>query len=136
MIAQFRVHDYGMERCRIVSSIPSLDVLPKNQSLLLSGDTSLIEVWNLTTPAAPYSELNVRTLSWNSRPSRESLLATIGVAVDSTMKSDEFWCGPSSSLQSFEFTCKSPGCHVEFFQDIYFRLRFGEFCIGQRSVFR
>lgn len=127
MIAQFRVHDYGMERCRIVSSVPSLDALPKNQSLLLSGDTSVIEIWNLTTPTASHSELDVRTLSWNTKPSRAGLLATIGAAVNSTMKSDEFWCGPSSSLQTFELACRSPGCHVEFFQDIYFRPRLGIF---------
>ena len=126
MVAQFRVHDYGMERCRIVASIPSPDLLPKNQSLTLLGDTSAIEVWNLTTPSAPSTELDVNSLSWKTKPPRNNLLGTVGVSVDSTIRSEEFWCGPSSSLQTFELVCTSPSCHIEFFQDIYFKPRFGE----------
>lgn len=127
MIAQFRVHDYGMERCRIVSSIPTWELLQTtNQTLHLAGDTSSIEIWNLTTPGAPYSELDERTLSWETKPPRERVIGTVGVAENSTHKSDEFWCGPSGSLQTFELVCRGVSCYVELWQDYYFKPRFGE----------
>ena len=72
MVAQFRVHDYGMERCRIVSAIPGCDILQSlNQTLHLAGDTSHIEVWNLTTPR---TELDEKTLSWATKPARRELI--------------------------------------------------------------
>ena len=123
MVAQYRVHDFGMERCRIVSAIPPVPVLAAaNQSLHLAGDTSLIEVWNLTAP----DELDVTKLSWATKPKRERLLARLSVAPDATIESDEFWCGPSASLQAFELVCRGKSCYVEFWQDYYFKPRFGK----------
>lgn len=124
MVAQFRVHDYGMERCRIVSSIPSWSLLQsRNQTLHLAGDTSRIEVWNLTTSV----ELDERTLSWATKPSRLGLITTLGLDENSTHASDDFWCGPSGSLQTIEFLCTGIGCYIELWQDIYFQPRFGEY---------
>ena len=58
MVAQFRVHDYGMERCRVVSSIPSWELLQsRNQTLHLAGNTSRIEVWNLTSSGVELDEV-------------------------------------------------------------------------------
>lgn len=124
MIARFQVHDHGMERCRVVSSIPSWELLQKhNQTLHLAGDTSRIEVWNLTSSGR---ELDERKLSWASKPPRKELITTLSVAADSTHKSDEFWCGPSGSLQTIELLCQGTGCYIELWQDHYFQPRFGQ----------
>lgn len=126
MVAQFRVQDYGMERCRIVSSIPSATVLKElDTPFVLQGNTSSLQVWNLTTPAAPNSELDVRKLSRSTRPTRGQLLAHFDVQEDSSYSSDDFWCGPSGSLQTLEIHCHGSGCHIEFFQSFYFKPRFG-----------
>ena len=124
MVAQFRVHDYGMERCRIVSSIPSWEQLQaRNQTLHLAGDTSRIEIWNLSST----EELDERTLSWKTRPARKESIATLSVLENSTQASNEFWCGPSGSLQTFEFICTGVACYIELWQDYYFQPRFGKF---------
>ena len=113
-----------MERCRIVSAIPGWDILQSlNQTLHLAGDTSHIEVWNLTTPS---TELDEKTLSWATKPVRRELITSFPVAENSTQTSDEFWCGPSGSLQTLEFLCTGIGCYIELWQDIYFKPRFGE----------
>ena len=123
MVAQYRVHDYGMERCRIVSAVPTWELLQShNQTLHLAGDTSRIEVWNLTTS----SELDERALSWETKPPRDQLIATLGIDANSTHSSAEFPCGPSGSLQTYELICTGVSCYVELWQDIYFKPRFGE----------
>lgn len=123
MVVQFRVHDYGMERCRFVSSIPSWELLQsRNQTLHLAGDTTRIEVWNLLSSG----ELDERTLSWETKPPRKELVATLTVSENSTHKSDEFWCGPSGSLRTIELLCTGVGCFIELWQDVYFQPRFGQ----------
>lgn len=96
----------------------------RNQTLHLAGDTSHIEVWNLTTTSV---ELDERTLSWATKPSRLGLITTLGLDENSTHASEEFWCGPSGSLQTIEFLCTGVGCYIELWQDIYFKPRFGEY---------
>ncbi|KAH8118215.1 hypothetical protein DFH11DRAFT_1699634 [Phellopilus nigrolimitatus] len=135
MVAQFRVHDYGMERCRIVSSVPSWELLQScNQTLHLAGDTSSIKVVNLTTPAAPHSELDERTLSWARKPLREKVIATVALEENSTHKSNEFWCGPSGSLQTIELLCPGVSCYIELWQDYYFKSRFGIYIQQSPSI--
>ncbi|THH01401.1 hypothetical protein EW145_g6922 [Phellinidium pouzarii] len=122
MVAQFRVHDFGMERCRIVSTIPSWEVLEAyNQTLHLAGDTSNIEIWNVTASA----ELDERTLSWATKPARDEHIGSVGLEENSTRQSGEFWCGPSGSLQTIELLCRGVSCFIELWQDYYFKPRFG-----------
>lgn len=126
MIAQFRVQDYGMERCRVVSTMPpSTTVEELDTPFVLQGNTSYLQVWNLTTPSAPDSEIDVRTLSRSTRPARGQLLAHFDVHENSSHSSEDFWCGPSGSLQTLEIHCHGTGCHIEFFQSMYFKPLFG-----------
>jgi len=135
MVAQFRVQDFGMERCRIVSSIPSTTILDElDTPFVLQGDTSYLQVWNLTTPAAPNSELDVRTLSRSTRPARGQLLAHFDVQENSSHSSEDFWCGPSGSLQTLEIHCHGTACRIEFFQSFYFKPRFGIFVSQEPSI--
>ncbi|KAI5114989.1 hypothetical protein M0805_007252, partial [Coniferiporia weirii] len=131
MVAQFRVHDYGMERCRVVSTIPTWEILQdRNQTLHLAGDTSRIEVWNVTAT----TELDERTLSWETKPPRDKVIATVGLEENSTHTSDEFWCGPSGSLQTIELLCKGVSCYIELWQDYYFKPRFGIYIQQSPSI--
>ncbi|KAL5504296.1 hypothetical protein ACEPAH_8370 [Sanghuangporus vaninii] len=132
MVAQFRVHDHGMERCRVISSIPSWELLQSyNQTLHLAGDTSRVEVWNLTSTGQGLDEL---TLSWKTKPPRRELITTLSVVENSTHASNEFWCGPSGSLQTIELLCTGVGCYIELWQDYYFRPRFGIYVQQSPSI--
>ncbi|KAL5525642.1 hypothetical protein ACEPAG_6978 [Sanghuangporus baumii] len=132
MVAQFRVHDYGMERCRVVSSIPSWEILQlHNQTLHLAGDTSHVEVWNLTSTGQKLDEL---ALSWKTKPPRKELITTLSVAENSTHASNEFWCGPSGNLQTIELLCTGVACYIELWQDYYFQPRFGIYIQQSPSI--
>ena len=123
MVAQYRVHDYGMERCAITAQILDQDFLHKmGQNLTIRGDTSNIEVWNLTAPG----ELNANRLSYALKPERGALLGKFSIAEDQQSQTEDFYCGPSGSLQAFELVCTGEDCEVDFWQDIYFKPRFGE----------
>jgi hypothetical protein len=137
MIAQYRVHDVGMENCRIATSIPDERILvQKNQTYHIEGDTSVIEVWNVTTPTIQtlsggpprQVELDPRMLTWDSKPPRDQLMARLPVERNKTTYSETFWCGPSGSLQTFELLCRGKGCYIELWQDYYFKPRYGAFC--------
>ena len=141
MIAQYRVHDYGMETCRIAVSIPDKFVLAqKNQSYHIEGDTSIIEVWNITTPTIQPAnggplrqvELDPHMLTWDSKPSRDRIMARLSIRENETNFSETFWCGPSGSLQTFELLCRGKGCYVELWQNYYFKPRYGKSCLPTR----
>jgi len=135
MVAQFRVQDYGMESCRIISTMPPSTIVDQlDTPFILLGNTGYLQVWNLTTPTAPNSELDVRTLSRSTRPPRGQLLAHFDVQENSTHSSSSFWCGPSGSLQTLEIHCHGTGCHIEFFQSFYFNPRFGIFVSQEPSI--
>ncbi|KLO17139.1 hypothetical protein SCHPADRAFT_913773 [Schizopora paradoxa] len=135
MIIQFRVQDYGMERCRIVSTMPPSNIVEElDTPFVLQGNTSYLQVWNLTTPSAPNSELDVRTLSRSTRPTRGQLLAHFDVLENSSHSSEDFWCGPSGSLQTLEVHCHGTGCHIEFFQSLYFKPLFGIYISQEPSI--
>ena len=122
MVAQYRVRDYGMERCAIAAQILDRDTLHKQQqNLTIRGDTSNIEVWNLTSPG----ELDVNSLSFATKPNRGNLLGRFNVAEGQNSRTDDFFCGPSGSLQTFELVCTGKDCLIDFWQDIYFKPRFG-----------
>ncbi len=123
MIAQYRVRDFGMERCAIVAQIPDETTLKNsNLSFTIHGNTSRIEVWNLTSS----EELDVKTLSWHSKPPRERLLGVFSLDLGQATRTHDFHCGRSGSLQTFELVCTSADCLIDFWQDIYFSPRFGE----------
>lgn len=124
MIAQYRVHDFGMERCAIAAQIPDkVTLASRNQSINMNGDTTRVEVWNLTVS----KELDAKALSWRNKPVRNQLLGNLSVDIGQFSKTTDFYCGPSGSLQTFELACTSNACDIDFWQDIYFEPRFGMF---------
>ncbi|KAI9060944.1 hypothetical protein FKP32DRAFT_1576989 [Trametes sanguinea] len=102
--------DFGMERCSLEFTIPV------GSSSSGSGDTDMdimssIQVWRVDAPR----KLDLRYLSWNSRPNRVDLVASWSVYPNHTVTSPEFIC-PSGSFQTFELGCVGAGCLVDFRQ--------------------
>jgi hypothetical protein len=115
MIAQHRVQDYGLQKCAIASTIPNPTLLSAhNRTLTLSPFDFEIEVWLLDSDAL----LDVRKLSWNTRPSRTSKIGMVVVRRDAEMISPEFDCGAPGSVRTYELACKKDDslCDVAFIQ--------------------
>ena len=115
MIAQHRVQDYGLQTCAIASTIPNPALLPaQNRTLILSPFDFEIDVWLLDSEAL----LDVRKLSWNTRPSRKGKIGTVIVRRDAEMFSPVFNCGLPGSVRTYELACKRDDslCDVAFIQ--------------------
>ncbi|KAJ7100371.1 hypothetical protein C8R44DRAFT_809765 [Mycena epipterygia] len=112
-IFQFRTIDFGMETCVLT--------LATNASASVSPRPFTLAVWTLTTPAP----LSPHTLSWDTRPSRRELLATLPFtftpgASTNELRTPEFAC-PARTLLTFEVACaeggKEDACYMKFVQD-------------------
>jgi hypothetical protein len=53
---------------------PSKDLIAGHKSYISEGNITSIEIWNLT---APEDRTKLKALSWNTRPTRVSLLGTV-----------------------------------------------------------
>ena len=107
--------DFGMERCTLSLVVPPSSVLQEarsNKTVTYLPATS-INIWRVKAS----EEVSPSSLSWNHRPPRDSLLTTMSISSgENTLESPEFHC-PSRSLQSFELSCATPNCHLQFQQD-------------------
>jgi hypothetical protein len=102
-----------MERCTLTLAIPSPEPSSDTKKKATLSDNTSINIWRVKAS----SNINARALSWSNRPARESLVATIQVMPGQDMGSPEFHC-PSGSLQSFEISCATEDCHLQFQQDM------------------
>ncbi|KAJ7191610.1 hypothetical protein GGX14DRAFT_380957 [Mycena pura] len=113
-IAQFRMMDYGMERCVAKLEMPSsteLAQLPEKR-FSLSGTPFPLEIWAL----AAGDDIDPHKLSWSTRPLSTQLLLDVTIDRDvKTIESPEFAC-PSRTLLAFELRCGTPDCHLQFNQ--------------------
>ena len=105
-IVQFRAIDYGMENC-------SLALTPTSAGGSALADVDL-DVWTLAdAPQRPGRRLNanldVRTLTWASRPPRKEHVGVLKVVGGETRM---FTC-PSGSYHTLEITCATRGCDVD-----------------------
>ncbi|KAG7451999.1 uncharacterized protein BT62DRAFT_990353 [Guyanagaster necrorhizus] len=116
MILQFRVMDFGMERCTLMGSLPSAADLERSEKSVpvVSSDAVKLEAWFLDDNDV---QLNAETLSYSNRPRRTTLAGVWGVTMDKKVQiSDAFEC-PSRSLLTFELVCTNPKCYLHFKQD-------------------
>ncbi|TFK47280.1 hypothetical protein OE88DRAFT_1665972 [Heliocybe sulcata] len=115
-IAQFRVRDFGMEKCQVVIDIPmSVDSgLSPNTMLRLGNNSVDVQVWELRAQ----SFLDLKSLSFNTRPARARLLTVLSVSEGGKSSSEYFSC-MSDTVKTFEFSClqESPACLLDFWQD-------------------
>ncbi|KIJ54694.1 hypothetical protein M422DRAFT_133624, partial [Sphaerobolus stellatus SS14] len=105
-IAQFRVADWGMEKCSLSMVIPEYTDSPNTDITIIPSPTSF-QIWRLNVD----SELNTAKLSWKTRPPRRHFVGELTVGKNITAYLPEFPC-TSGSLVSFELNCDS--CLVDF----------------------
>lgn len=106
---QFRAIDYGMENC-------SLALVPSVEGAA-AADVEL-DVWALVdAPQRPGRRLNanldVRTLTWASRPARKEHIGVLKVIGGAPGETRMFAC-PSGSYHTLEIACATRGgCDVD-----------------------
>ncbi|KAL5536442.1 hypothetical protein ACEPAF_264 [Sanghuangporus sanghuang] len=123
MIMQLRVQDYEMERCTISAVLPwpsDPQLKEQNRTLILSSARTKLDIWRLETRGNV--ELDLTLLNWHTRPARSSLIATIDARAGREIRTPEFDCGASGSLQTYEISCAEPieeddECRIEFWQE-------------------
>jgi hypothetical protein len=97
--------------------------MKSNKSYIAEGDVTAIEIWNVTAPTDPQS---LRTMSWNTRPNRISLMGTVNFTSreiqnkiqdldgqELKMPTPLFDCSDEVNL-TIEIACKS--CRLQFDQ--------------------
>ncbi|EIW76345.1 hypothetical protein CONPUDRAFT_76705 [Coniophora puteana RWD-64-598 SS2] len=117
-IAQFRTLDFGMENCEVAVRVLPQDILDAETDLRPGFNRTFISSRpNEPLPISVYElhmdkPLDVRTLSWRTKPERGKFL---GVEAELQTIS----C-PQDSLQTFEFICdeqQEEACSLEWWQD-------------------
>lgn len=115
-IVQFRAIDYGMENCSLaLAPTPSAEGAAPPPP---ADDVFELDVWALAdAPRRPGRRLNanldVRTLTWASRPARKEHIGTLSVAGGAPGETRMFAC-PSGSYHTLEIACATTrGCDVD-----------------------
>jgi len=106
-ILQFRVMDYGMERCALALRLPSRSDSDK-------PDTVSLDLCALDVPR----QLDPHTLSWSTRPPCRSVVGTLRGSGGEEVRLPEFSC-KWGSLYTYEVSCapESPLCDVDVWAD-------------------
>ncbi|KAJ7150743.1 hypothetical protein C8R46DRAFT_1229677 [Mycena filopes] len=123
-IFQFRVQDFGMERCSLNLSVPGPAAPSEEDShrhlrtrapALAETLKGRVEVWQLGLD----KRLDPTALSWNTRPLRSLLLASWHLSESQEaqqLTSPEFVCA-SGTIMTFELACAGKAeCEVDFNQ--------------------
>lgn len=118
-IAQFRILDYGMERCELMVQVAADQTLGPESSMRLSEsfansskpEPGCISVWRLDAP----EPLDPKRLSWRNKPTRISQVAAFDPQVDPPSVY-RFDC-VQDSLHSFEIVAEDESCYMEWWQD-------------------
>ncbi|GJE95610.1 hypothetical protein PsYK624_117960 [Phanerochaete sordida] len=119
-LAQFRVRDWGMERCQLALSLQLSPVASAGASpVMLSEPPPVLDIWKVG-----YGDeddlIDIHTSSQIPRPARQSTLpmASLPLILGSRVVTETFPCR-ADSLQTFEFACHSGelDCVVDFWQN-------------------
>lgn len=130
-VVQFRAIDYGMENC-------SLALAPAPSAEGAAAADVELDVWALADARRRPGQglnanLDVRTLTWASRPARREHIGTLSVVGGAPGETRMFAC-PSGSYHTLEIACATTGgCDVDilgighgqsgaFFPPFFFRL--------------
>jgi len=108
-ILQFRIMDYGMERCALALRLPAPE---DNQDWTLGDDdgNAHLEVCALNVS----QPLNPRALSWANRPRCRDHVGTLVAGSDGEARFPHFPCS-WGSLHTYEISCASdaPDCALD-----------------------
>ena len=108
-----------MELCQIVIDLPSRDVGASAEvsPVYMSSSTVMLDIWAIKADRSEF--IDVKALSWNSRPRRITSLplATFSLQEGTKSSTEQFPC-VSDSIQSFEMSCSHPfsPCSIAFWQ--------------------
>ncbi len=97
-----------MERCGVTLTIPYSN--GTTLSTEKRGDRSQVHVWSLKQDSQ--RKLDVRRLSWRTKPQRDRHLGSFPLAEGSTQELPSFPC-TSGSYVSFEVACATPDCYID-----------------------
>jgi hypothetical protein len=119
-------------KCYISAWVSLSDkLIAANKSYIAEGDVTAIEIWKVSTPTDPNS---LKTMSWNTRPERLSLMGTVNFTSQVGDDGQElkwptplFDCSGTVNL-TIEIVCMS--CSLQFDQI------FSSPALGPYSVFR
>ncbi|KAI0658605.1 hypothetical protein C8Q70DRAFT_178388 [Cubamyces menziesii] len=106
---QFWAGDYGMERCSLQMTLPTVD--DEDIDLVENDNTASVQIWRTNTTR----RLSLDELSWNTRPHRGEFIASFDLRRNATARSPEFLCR-SGSFHTFELGCEEISCFVDFKQ--------------------
>jgi len=118
MVLQFRVMDYGMERCTLLAKLPSPTELVQSEYPRfwdIEQNGLHVNIWRLEEPG----ELDAKSVSYGSRPRREALVGSWKVEMGHDKYLTETQNCTSRSLLTFELSCASMDCQLYFQQDLH-----------------
>ncbi len=99
-VAQFFGADYGMENCSMVLTIP-----PEARSPNM--ENAFFDIWALDRSRA----IDIRKLSWSSKPPRGKLLGTFSAQGPATQQTQPHECS-SGTYQHVEISCREGPCDL------------------------
>ncbi|KAI0643351.1 hypothetical protein C8Q79DRAFT_915164 [Trametes meyenii] len=102
-IAQFRTFDFGMEDCALMLRLPGPDDRIESAEPFRFNELSVLDVFRLDAP----KPLDVRTLSFNTRPPARDKVATVAPHAGGETDVARFPCA-WGTLHTFEVRC-APG---------------------------
>ncbi|EIW52652.1 uncharacterized protein TRAVEDRAFT_174711 [Trametes versicolor FP-101664 SS1] len=111
-IAQFRTVEFGMEDCALVIRLPGADDRIESKEPFRFNPQSALDVYRLAAP----KPLDVRTLSYASRPRIQEKVATVTPRAGET-EVTRFPCA-WSTLHTFEIAC-APHARSECLLDVW-----------------
>ncbi|KAF7312203.1 hypothetical protein MIND_00233200 [Mycena indigotica] len=103
-IAQFRIADFGMEKCSLSITVPAQG----ESNDVIADEESTIEIYQLPVT----KKLNMQKLSYSTRPVGGKLVGALLVSFNNTHSLPEYPC-KSGTYQTFEFRCSKPGCKID-----------------------
>jgi hypothetical protein len=109
-LAQFRIVDFGMERCHLELDLRHFLIENANWA----WPSPQLDVWKLDVPLDRF--LQVRALSWNTRPERSQKLVSWSLKSDTVFSSGDLDC-QWGTFPAFEFQCEAVGCVVSFWSN-------------------
>ncbi|KAJ6489249.1 hypothetical protein C8R47DRAFT_478946 [Mycena vitilis] len=112
-VVQFRVQDWGMERCSLMlrSSVRNSQSGNHHGRDMLEHRTGSVDVWRLDEG----KRINAQYFSWSTKANRRDLMASWNLSTTEHLETGEFGC-QSGLILTFELSCSSNDCHLEFVQ--------------------
>jgi hypothetical protein len=106
---EYRTPNIPLEKCYAKLFIPEQEEF-NGKNVTLMGNTT-VDMWLLKS-----GNYDSSTTVWNKRPEREAFLGSKQASLGSHAATDVFPC-TSNATVTVEYSCPSPDCHIEFFQE-------------------